>query len=359
MPWPKRTYFATSMPRRQPRGELVDGRAAGDAAIDTHGIVVMQVGADAGKVDTDGNAELLEVLRRADAGKLEHLRRVDGATAEDHLTPGLGADRLAGLGVRQPGDTVAFDRETGHEGVRLDPQVRPLHGGPQEGACRAGAETAGARLLIVADAILGRAIVVGVVRQSQLLARLDEVVRHGVMGCVIGDDHRATAAPVGGVAREIGLRLLEVRQDVLEAPAAAAHGGPIVEVLALAAHLQQAIDGSRTAEHLAAWKEQLSPERLLLRLRVIDPVHLGIVEDEKEAGGKAQINAAVHWTGFQDENAIASALAEPCRQHRPGRARADDDEIVLVRTRCRHLVSSPMPDLECPDMTITGRSACW
>jgi hypothetical protein len=52
--------------------------------------VVLQVLADAGQVVHDVDAERLEVVRVADAGELQQLRRVDRAAAQDHLAGGDG-----------------------------------------------------------------------------------------------------------------------------------------------------------------------------------------------------------------------------------------------------------------------------
>ena len=47
--------------------------------------VVLQVGADAGQVGDDVDAEPAQLVAAADAGEHQQLRRIDRAAADDHL----------------------------------------------------------------------------------------------------------------------------------------------------------------------------------------------------------------------------------------------------------------------------------
>lgn len=52
--------------------------------------MVLEVGADTGEVDDDGNVELLQLLGGTDTGKLQQLGRVVGSTGDDDFAGGLG-----------------------------------------------------------------------------------------------------------------------------------------------------------------------------------------------------------------------------------------------------------------------------
>jgi len=57
----------------------------GSFALDVDLVVVLEVGANAGKVDNDGNVELLELVGGTDTAELQELRRVVCSTRDDDL----------------------------------------------------------------------------------------------------------------------------------------------------------------------------------------------------------------------------------------------------------------------------------
>ena len=61
----------------------------------------------------------------------------------------------------------------------------------------------------------------------------------------------ADAVKIVGAALLV-LGLLEIRQHVVKAPAAIAVLAPAIVILVLAAHVKQAVDRARSAQHLAA-----------------------------------------------------------------------------------------------------------
>jgi hypothetical protein len=87
------------------------------------------------------------------------------------------------------------------------------------------------------------------------------------------------------VVTEIGaLDALEEGEDVVEAPATAAHLRPGVVVQGLASVVDGAVDGAGAAEHLAARHVDGAAAGALMRLGRIAPVHLRIVDEEGHAG---------------------------------------------------------------------------
>jgi hypothetical protein len=68
----------------------------------------------------------------------------------------------------------------------------------------------------------------------------------------------------------------EIRQHIVERPAGVAKLAPLVEVLRLAADIDQAVDRGRTAKHLAARPEHAATVQVGFRLRFVAPVDAGI-----------------------------------------------------------------------------------
>ena len=72
---------------------LEDAEVAAHLADDADLVAVLEVGADPGPLDANGDAVALELLMRPDARQHEELRAVEGAGGEDHLA--LGVDGFA------------------------------------------------------------------------------------------------------------------------------------------------------------------------------------------------------------------------------------------------------------------------
>lgn len=71
-----------------------------DGALDGDLVVILEVGANTGEVDDDGDVELAQLLLRTDTRELEELGRVVGSTSDDDLAAGLdGAGGTLSAGV--------------------------------------------------------------------------------------------------------------------------------------------------------------------------------------------------------------------------------------------------------------------
>src|SRR5207249_3894007 len=133
--------------------------------------------------------------------------------------------------------------------VDFDLQIRSLLGRPQVADRGAAAAAAGCRCLVVAGAFLRGAVEVVVPRNSQRHGRRDEGVAQLVTRQVRYRERSAYAMP-GVRAAALVLRLPEVRQEIVETPA---RDRPAVEVLALAADIDQAVDRGGAAENFDGW----------------------------------------------------------------------------------------------------------
>jgi hypothetical protein len=110
----------------------------------------------------------------------------------------------------------AVEFDASRERVRDDAQVRALPRRPQISACDRGADAAAAGLMVVAAALLVRAVEIVVARHARLDAGADVRVAESVAPA--DRLHRQRAAGAMKLARPEAmiLRLAKVRQDVLE-----------------------------------------------------------------------------------------------------------------------------------------------
>src|SRR6516165_2098049 len=118
----------------------------------------------------------VQVLGRADPGKLQDMRRVDRAGGEDHFALGIRAlNRPAPLVLDGDG-AAALENDAVDLCFDDDLEVGPLQRRSQIGARGAGSSAAAARLLAPADAVAGarrQVVYVLAVLEAVLLTRLD------------------------------------------------------------------------------------------------------------------------------------------------------------------------------------------
>src|ERR1700758_454079 len=189
------------------------------------------------------------------------MRRINGAGGEDHLALGIRAlDRPAPLVFDREG-AAAVEDDAVH--LRLDDhlEIGPLHRLPQISARGAGPPSAAARLLAPADAVAGagwQVVHVLAVFEPDLLAGLDYRRAERRPLHFRGKERTATAANLGLAALPV-LGLFEEGQDLVPAPAAIAELRPVVEILGLAAHINETVDRARPAEYPAARVQDRAP----------------------------------------------------------------------------------------------------
>src|SRR5581483_5847586 len=128
------------------------------------------------------------------------------------------------------------------------------------------------------DAFLDRAVVVGIARDAGLHRALDESVAQRVAPLDVGDGEIAIAAAEGRVTgSDTPLHATEIGKYVGIAPAAISLLRPRVEVHALAAVVDMAVDGARPAERLAARGENAPAAGPCSGLHTVEPVHARVV----------------------------------------------------------------------------------
>src|SRR5690606_8381180 len=213
---------------------------------------VLQVLADRIALQHNLNAGFLQDIAAPDTGKLEDMRRADGAGGEDDLPLAPDCARAALLDQFHAAGGKVLDQETTDMGAGLDGEVPALPCRLEKSLGRVPANSTA-----LVDLEIGRAFVVATVEVVH--ARNAGSLRRGLEGIEDIPAHAgflhaplsAGAMHVVGAAVII-LRLPEVGQDVVPAPAGAAHLPPEIIVPSLAAHIDHAVDRRAAAEHLAA-----------------------------------------------------------------------------------------------------------
>jgi hypothetical protein len=249
--------------------------------------------------------------------------------AEQYLAAGADPADSAVLRVFEADRALAVEQHAMGKGADLDLQIRPLHRRPQIGDRGAAPAHFAHRQLIVADPFLLGAIEIGVSGKTRFLAAGGEGVVQLVAGAQIGDVERATGAVIIVGAALLVLGAAEIGQHVVIAPADAAELAPVVEILFLAADINQAVDRGGAAQHLPARPGDAAPVEPRYRLGLELPGNLRVIDVAVEPGRNVDPEIAVLAAGLDHQNARAGIGREPVGQHAAGRTGADDDKIVF------------------------------
>ena len=147
----------------------------------------------------------------------------------------------------------------------------------------------------------------------------------------VGDGQPAFAPAEGLVAlADAPLQPLEVRQHVRIAPAAVSALRPAVIVEPLAAIVDVAVDRRRSAERLAARRENAPPAGPFARLLGVEPVQARLMEQLDEARRDMDVGVPVARARFEHADGRACILAQAVGEDAARRPGADDHIVECV-----------------------------
>jgi hypothetical protein len=261
---------------------------------------------------------------------LQKLRRVDRATAQQHLAPRLRAAQYALLAIGHAHGAPSLGQHLVRQRVGRDRQVGPAHRGPQITHRRRAAAPSAHRHLQGAHTLLVGSVEIVVQRKAEFHGAGDEGVVQLVRRTQVADAQRTAGAVIVVGAAFLVFRLAEIRQHVVVRPAGIAHLAPEVEILLLAANVDQPVDGAGAAQHLAARPGHLPVVHSRHRLGDEVPADLLVVDITIEAGRDMDPRVAILAAGLQKQHSRAGIGGKPVRHHATGRAGAHDHEIIVL-----------------------------
>src|SRR3984957_12331843 len=185
--------------------------------------------------------------------------------------------------------------------VRPHVDVRPFPRGVQKGGRRTDAQAVLYRALGIRDALLDRAIVIGVARDAQAHRTRHKGFAERIPPVHGGDGEVALAPAIGVLAlADPPLKPLEIRQHIRIAPAAIAELRPGVEILTLAAIVDVTVDRGRAAERFATRRIDAAPAGPGTGLLLIGPVDAAHVEGLDETRRQMEVGMPILRPGFED-----------------------------------------------------------
>ena len=294
--------------------------------------VILEIGADRGQRDPRLDAGRGELVRVADPGQHQELRGADRAGGEDHLVPRPGDGHRGPAAQLHAADPVAADLEAEGGCPGQDGQVRAPRGRPQE---RIGGAPPAPLLLGHLDGrdAVGRAVVVvavGVV--AEVAGGADHQLGQRARAAQRRDVEQPAVAVRGARSGFVMLGADEVGEDVVPAPALAAGVvAPAVIVGAMPTDVEHRVHRARAAERLAARHVDGASVAAGLRPGRVVPVELR-PELLSECGRDLDLRRSVAAAGF-DQQDLGAGVAEPVREHAPGRSRTDDHIVEVAHSR--------------------------
>jgi hypothetical protein len=279
------------------------------------------------EVLADLDPEELEILSRADARDHQQHRRLVAPGGEDHVALGSDLIHLAAPRGLDAHCTRAVEDDAQRHCVGDHIEVRTLESRVQEGRGRRATPPVALCELKTPHALLDSAVEVRVELVAREPARLDHRLDHRAHGAAVGHAQRPADAVERVLAALVVLRALEVRKDVLVAPAFGAAGRPLVVVGSVAADVDHRVDGAGAADDLAARHREPTIAEAGFRVAVEIPVD-GRLEQHREGHRHRDLRPAVPATGLEHRDLDVGILAETRRKHASRRARADDHVVV-------------------------------
>ena len=276
----------------------------------------------------DLEAEAAQPVRLADARQFEELRRVDRPAAHHDLAGRAGLVRGLADAVSDTGAALAVEQQRRGERPGHDVEIGTLAGGIEVAARGAHAPTRGDGRLAHGDAVLLRAVVVRVVGDADFAGRLDHRGVKWIERLGIGDTQRPAPSAKALVAFLVAFHALEEGEHVLVGPALVAHLRPGVEVLRLAAHEGQPVDGAGAAQQLAARHRDAAAVGAGLGLGTVEPVDARIGDQpgvaDRDAGPRM-----VGGAGLQQQHLVLRIGRQPVGNDGARRTGAYHDEVVF------------------------------
>ena len=116
--------------------------------------------------------------------------------------------------------------------------------------------------------------------------------------------YRSVAAPQVRVPDGCGFHPFQKGEHIVVSPTRASRGCPTVVVLSLATHIQHAVDGAGSAQHLAGWPEIDSVVPALVRLSHVQPIQRWVADGFDDGGRNMDKGRDISPTCFEKKNRL-------------------------------------------------------
>ena len=253
-----------------------------------------------------------------DARQFQQLRRIDRTAREDHFAVGTHAVRPLASDVFNRTGPAALESDAGCERMGPHLEVGPAHGGSQVGVRGAASPAPAHRHVHAAKPFLLISIHIVGMRVTRLAGRRQPRRMQWIAEAAVSGLQLALSAAIFVAAFLPMFGAPEIRQNVAIRPTRRTRCAPSLEVLGVAADINQSVDGGRSTEHLAARGMHAAPIQVRLGLRVVEPIVLLHVHGDGQRRGHLNEDGAIRSSVFQQQHAASRVGAQAIRQHAAG-----------------------------------------
>src|SRR5215470_2795092 len=158
--------------------------------------MVLKVGADSGQVAKDGYIQRPQMVRRANSGKHEQLRRTDSAGANNDLPLCVLLPAAAQVLEADEGRPLALKENLKRLDVGAHGQAGARHSRAQKRSRGAVPLALSLRKLVGPEPVLRGSVEIGITLEAGLLRGVHEDLRERIQRARIGDVQRPTCAVI-------------------------------------------------------------------------------------------------------------------------------------------------------------------
>ena len=293
--------------------------------------MVLQVPPYRGDVRNHRNAVPAELVRRADAGEHQDMRRIERAARQNDFPARRHPPVLSAATVADTHGAAVFDHDAVDVGLGLELEVGPGQSRPQERVRRAPAPSVVDILLHAADAHIVAAVEIVKPRQPDFPGGLHDRLDHRVPVGASSDTQRAPAAPAGALPALPGFAAVEIGKNVGVRPSRQTGLRPAVVVRGVTPYIGHGVYRGAPADDPGANAFQDAAVGLRFGLGVITPVVMPLVDELLHPHQRhLDPRVVVHAAGLEHQNPDIGILGQPVGQHATRRSRADDYVVEFL-----------------------------
>src|SRR5271165_307084 len=235
--------------------------------------------------------------------------------------------RAPPLAVLETPGSPALEQDPRRERVRQYLEVRATEGGTQVGIGGTRAPAALHRHVQTAETLLLKTVDVRRLRIARLGGGGEPGGMQGIAEAAVASAELARAAAVLVAPLRALLGALEIRQHIPIRPPRRAFPRPALEVLGIAADVDQAVDRGGASEHLAARRMHAPAVQVRLGFGVVEPIVFRHVHRDRQRRGHLNEYRTVGSTEFDHEDAARAIGAQAVGEHAARASRAHDDVV--------------------------------
>ena len=293
--------------------------------------MILEIAADTAQRNGWSDADCSQVIRIADAGQHQKLRRIDSAPAQNDLALRNCGAALSIRHVFDTGSALPLDQHADRKRTRRDGQVASSQHRMEVGACRSVAQACSNGPLRPAEPMLLRAIVIVGVGMPGGDAGVDVSLVKRIEVFRPAHVKRPAAAAIFVLAVLPGFRAFQVGKNFAERPPGQTAPRPAVVIGRISADISHCIDRVRATDDLAACNLDIAITGGSTGVGPIIPVETPEAPDAPDTQWYPDQRMPIPTAGFQQQHTNGGIGTKSVGNDAARGARSHDHIVVAPR----------------------------